>query len=105
MHSMNLLHMLIRLVIHLYSPAPPNVECVATVQPAGVPIRVMWQLGRGISQVPVGLEYPRGGQLEMDRDPEGQARGYDMTSFQTVPCHIAGMVALSCWKRKLFPTV
>ena len=31
----------------------------------------------------------------MDRDPEGQLRGYDMTNFQTVPCHIAGMVALS----------
>ena len=52
----------------------------------------MWQLGRDTSHVPVGLEYPRGGQLEMDRDPEGQARGYDMTSLQTVPCHIAGMV-------------
>ena len=80
-------------------------ECVAIVQPAGVPIQVMWQLGRDTSHVPVGLKYPRGGQLEMARDPEGQARGYDMTSLQTVPCHIAGMVALSCWKRKLFLTV
>ena len=47
-------------------------ECVAIVQPAGVSIQVMWQLSRDISHVPVGLEYPRGGQLEMDRDPEGQ---------------------------------
>ena len=28
----------------------------------------------------------------MDRDPEGQSRGYDMTSLQTVPCHIAGIL-------------
>ena len=25
-----------------------------------------------------GLEYPRGGRLDMDRDLEGQPRGYDM---------------------------
>ena len=25
----------------------------------------------------------------MDRDLEGQSSGYDMTSLQTVPCHIA----------------
>ena len=28
---------------------------------------------------------------------------YDMASFQIVPCHIEGMLALSCLKRKLFP--
>ena len=33
-------------------------------------------------------------------DPEGQPRGYGMTSLQTVPCHSAGILALSCWKRK-----
>ena len=38
-------------------------------------------------------------------DPDGQSRGYDITSLQTLPCHIAGMLALSCWKRKLYPTV
>ena len=32
----------------------------------------------------------------MDWDPEGRLRGYDMTSLQTVPCHIAGTLALSC---------
>ena len=55
--------------------------------------------------VSASLEYPRGGQSEMDWDPEGQLRGYDMTSLQTVPCHIAGMLVFSNWKRKLFPTV
>ena len=61
--------------------------------------------GKGYDHVIACLEYPRGGQMEMDRDPEGHSRGDDMTSLQTVPCHIAGMLALSCWKRKLFPTV
>ena len=42
----------------------------------------MWQ-----HHVPAGLEYPRGGRSEMDLDPEGQSRGYDL---QTVPFHIAG---------------
>ena len=52
--------------------------------------------GKGYDHVSTGQEYPRGGQSEMDRDPEGQSRGYDMTSLQTVPWHIAGMLALSC---------
>ena len=60
---------------------------------------------KGYDHVPTSLEYPRVGRSEMDRDPEDQSRGYDMTSLQTVPCHIAGMLALPCWKRKLFPTV
>ena len=47
----------------------------------------------------------RGGRSEMDRDPEGQSRWYDMTSLQTVPCHIASMEALTWGKKKLFPTV
>ena len=81
---------------------PPPVECAAIVKPAGVPILVMWQLGRDTSHVPDGLDYPRGGWLEMDRDPEVQSRGYYMTSLQAVPCHNAGMVALSCWKRNCF---
>ena len=38
----------------------------------------------------------------MDRDPKGQSRWYDMTSLKTVPCHIASMLALTCWKRQLF---
>ena len=29
----------------------------------------------------------------VDRDPEGQSRGYDMTSLQTIPCHIADLHA------------
>ena len=77
-------------------------ECVAIVQPAAVPIRVMWQLGRDRRHVPAGLEYLRGCRLGMGW--EGQSRGYAMNSLHTVPCHIAGMGALSYWKRKLFPT-
>ena len=80
-------------------------ECVTIVQPAGVTIWMMWQLGRDTSNVPVGVEYLRDSQLEMDGDPEGQSSGYDMTSMQIVPCHIAGMGALYLWSRKLFPTV
>ena len=41
------------------------------------------------SCVPTSLEYPRGGQLEVDQDPEGQSKGYDLTCLQTVPDHIA----------------
>ena len=37
----------------------------------------MWQLGRDTSHVPASLDYPRGGGLEMDQDPEGLSRGYD----------------------------
>ena len=48
-------------------PTPPNVEYVANVQPAGVPIWVMWQLGRDTSHVPAGLEYPRVGSLKYPR--------------------------------------
>ena len=76
-------------------------EYVAIVQPAGVPIRVMLQLGKDTSRVPAGIKYPSGGRFAMDLDQEGQSRGYDVTSLQTVPCHIAGMGALSCWNRKL----
>ena len=57
--------------------------------------------------VPVGVEYLRDGhlELEMDGDPEDESSGYDMTSLQIVPCHIAGIGALSFWRRELFPTV
>ena len=51
--------------------------------------------GKGYDHVPTSLEYPRGGQSEMYLDQEGQSSGYDMTSLQTVPCHIAGMLAWS----------
>ena len=95
--------MIRRLGIHGFPPHPLNVECVAIVHPAGVPIRVLY-VERDTRHVPTGLEYPRGRRLEMDWDPEGQARGYDMTSLQTCPCFIAGMGALSCWKI-FFPTV
>ena len=40
------------------------VECVAIVQPVGVPVRVMWQLGSNTSPVPAGIEDPRGVRLE-----------------------------------------
>ena len=66
---------------------------------------VMWQLGGDTSRVPTSLEHPRGGQLEVDQDPEGQSKGYDLTSLQTVPDHIAGKEALFYWKRKWFPRV
>ena len=52
--------------------------------------------GKVYDHVPAGLEYPRGGRSEMDPDLERQLKGYDMTSLQTVPCNIEGMLALSC---------
>ena len=54
---------------------PPPMECVATVQPAGIPFWVMWPLGKDTSCVPNGFQYPKGGQLEMDGDLEGQSKG------------------------------
>ena len=56
---MSLLCMLRRsLCIHLY---PTPVDNVATVQPAGVPFWVMWQLEKDTSHEPDGFEYPNGG--------------------------------------------
>ena len=55
-------------------------ECIAIVLPAGVPILVMWKLGRDTSHVPAGLKYPKGGRLDIDWDLEGQTRVYDLTS-------------------------
>ena len=43
--------------IHLYTPL------IANVQPAGLPIPVIRQLGRDTSHVPTGVEYPRAGQF------------------------------------------
>ena len=61
--------------------------------------------GKGYNLVSASLEYLKGGRSKMDRDPEGQSRRHDIASLQIVPCHIAGMVAMSRWKRKLFPAV
>ena len=70
-------------------------EYLAIVQPAGVLISVIWQLGRGTRHVPDSLEYPRGDRLEMDRGPEGQSVKQSIAILQ---------VALSYWKKQLFPT-
>ena len=73
---------------YTFVPPPHPVEGVAIVQPAGVQIPVMWQLGRDTSHVPTRLEYLRGGRLEIVQDPKGQSKEYDMTSLQTVPSHV-----------------
>ena len=52
--------------------------------------------GLRYDHVSASLEDPRGGQTEIDWDLKGQSRGYDMASLPTVPCHIAGMMVLSC---------
>ena len=103
MHSLSLLRMLRRSLGMYLCPSP--VDCVAIFQSAGILIWVMWQLERDTSHVPAGVEYPRGGRLEMEQDPEGQSWGYGMTSLHTVPSHIVGMEALPYWKRKLFSKV
>ena len=56
--------------------------------------------GLRYNHVSASLKDLRGGQSEIDWDLKGHSRGYDMASLQTFHCHIAGMLALSCWKRK-----
>ena len=58
--------------------------------------------GKGYDHVSASLEYPRGGRYDKYWDTEGQSRGYEKNSLQTVPCHSAGILALSWWKRKGF---
>ena len=53
--------------------------------------------GKGYDHVSTGLEYLRVGRSEMDRDPEGQSSGYDMTSAanSSLPyCRYAEIVLL-----------
>ena len=50
-------------------------ECVAIVQPVGVPILVMCQLGRDINHAYLVVKYPRGGLLELYRDPKASQGG------------------------------
>ena len=52
--------------------------------------------GLRYNHVSSSLEDPRGDQSEIDWDLKGQLSGYDMASLQTVPCHISGMLVLSC---------
>ena len=52
-------------------PTPPIVECIDIVQPASVPIREMWQLGRDMID-----------RSEMDRDPVGQSRSMTRQACQ-----------------------
>ena len=52
-------------------PTPPIVECIDIVQPASVPIREMWQLGRDTID-----------RSEMDRDPVGQSRSMTRQACQ-----------------------
>ena len=83
-------------------PPQPLWNALPIVQLALVPIREMWRLGSDKS-------YTHQSRLSQEwsiRDGLGPGRlvkEYDMTSLQTVSCHIAGMLALS-WKRKLFQT-
>ena len=51
--------------------------------------------GEGYEHVPTSPDYTWGGRSEMDLDL-GLVKENDMASLQTVPGHIAGMLALSC---------
>ena len=91
-------------------PHPPLVESNGIVQPASVPMRERSWLGRDPIMYPpakvfqgvvdwrwVGImPYPLTGQASQEIRHDQLA---------TVLCHIAGMLALSCRKIKLFPTV
>ena len=86
---------------------PPHTlwNVLPIVQLASVPI--LWENvanGKRYDHVPISPDYPRGGRSKMDWDLGGWSRSYDMASLQTVPCHIAGKLVLSCLKRKLFQT-
>ena len=98
MHSMNIVRMLKR-SLGLYPIH--GIHCSTSLCSNSGNVSA----GKVYDHLSAGLEYHRDGRSEMDRDKEGQSRGYRMTSLQTVPCYIAGMLALSCWKRKLFLTV
>ena len=80
------------------------VECTVTLQPASFPIWEMWRLGSDTIMYPP-VQVIHDWSIRDCLGPGRPVKGYDMTIFQTVPCHIARMSALSCWKRKLFPTV
>ena len=61
--------------------------------------------GKEYDHVPTSPDYPRGGRSETGWNLEGWASGMTWPACKHVSCHIAGMLALSCWKRKLFQTV
>ena len=53
--------------------------------------------GKGYDHVSANLEYPKSGQSEMDRDPEGQLRGewHDQLANSSLPfCRDTGIVLL-----------
>ena len=79
-------------------PTPRGIHCHCSTSKCSNSGNVA--AGKGYNHVIAVLENPRGSRSEMDRDLEGQSRGYEMNSLQTAPWRIAGMLALSCWKRK-----
>ena len=88
MHSMSILRMIKR-SLGLYSTPLWN----------ELPFSTSWcsksgnvAAGKGYNHVPASLEYPRGGRSEMDRDPEGQPRGYD-----TLPACKQSLAMLQVW--------
>ena len=88
MHFMSLLRMLSgTMVIHLY---PTPCERHTFVQAAGVPIPVMWQLGRDTSHVPACLEYSRGGRLEMHY----KKIGYNINVLQQTACLVVNPITV-----------
>ena len=84
----------------LVVPTPPLVECIAYIVFQSGNLAA----GKGYDYVSTRPDYPRGVRSEMDLDLGGWSRGMTWPACKHVPCHIAGMLALSCWKRKLFQT-
>ena len=87
-------------------PPHPLWNALSIVQLASVPILEMWRLGRDTIMYPPVQIIPGGGggRSEMDLGLGGWSSGMAWPSCKHVPCHIAGMLALSCWKRELFQT-
>ena len=84
---------MLKIGLGLY-PTPCGMHCHCSTSLCSNPGNVA--AVKGYDHVSTSLDYPRNGESEMGWDPEVQSRGYDMTSLQAVPCHIAGMPALSC---------
>ena len=76
-------------------PTHPLWNALPFVHLASVPIREMWCLGRDTIMYPPVQIIP-GGSIRDGLGPGRLIKGYDMASLQTVPCNIAGVLALSC---------
>ena len=82
----------------------PLRNALPVFQPASVPIREIWRLRRDTIMYPPVQIIPGVVDQRWIRTLGGWLRGMTWTACKHVTCHIAGVLALSRWKRKLFRT-